>query len=101
MRFKTVAKSSGDGASGGPSGAAIRPSGQTSSNYVITYVDGVLQIIARPAIPEISPVARFNQQTIAAQFSHLASGLPFLARYSSDYLNPSVRIIAGGLRLVP
>ena len=86
----------------------ITPFGQTSSNYTIAYVDGVLQIVAGPSVPGVSPVALFDQQTIAAQYSNpefLMGGLPAIL-YAEDGDAPptsasSVRIVRGGLRIAP
>ena len=92
-----------------PAGAyPITPFGQTSSNYTIAYVDGVLQIVAGPSVPGVSPVALFDQQTIAAQYSNpefLMGGLPAIL-YAEDGDAPptsasSVRIVRGGLRIAP
>ena len=92
-----------------PAGAyPITPFGQTSSNYTIAYVDGVLQIVAGPGVPGVAPVALFDQQTIAAQYSNpefLMGGLPAIL-YAEDGDAPpasasSVRIVKGGLRIVP
>ena len=92
-----------------PAGAyPITPFGQTSSNYTIAYVDGVLQIVAGPGVPGVAPVALFDQQTIAAQYSNpelLLGNLP-VVHYAGDGDAPpasasSVRIVKGGLRIVP
>jgi len=92
-----------------PAGAyPITPFGQTSSNYTIAYVDGVLQIVAGPGVPGVAPVALFDQQTIAAQYSNpefLLGNLPAVL-YAGDGDAPpasasSVRIVKGGLRIAP
>ena len=92
-----------------PAGAyPITPFGQTSSNYTIAYVDGMLQIVAGPSVPGVAPVALFDQQAIAAQYSNpefLIGNLPAIL-YAGDGDAPpasasSVRIVKGGLRIVP
>jgi hypothetical protein len=82
---------------------AITPSGQTSDNYLITFVDGVLAVVALPAIP--GPA--YDPQAIAAAYSDqrfLLGTLPAV-RYVADAEDPApdapgnrVRIVSGGLR---
>jgi hypothetical protein len=82
---------------------AITPYGQTSGNYLITYVDGVLEVMTPPG--GISP--GYDPQAIAAAYSdprYLLGTLPAV-RYVADADDPAadapgnrVRVVSGGLR---
>ncbi len=52
-----------------PGSYAITPFGQSSSNYIISYVDGVLVVTRFPSPPEFPDWARFDAQSIAAPYT--------------------------------
>ena len=82
----------------------ITPYGQTSGNYLISYVDGVLDVMTPPG--GIGP--GYDPQAVAAAYSELrfALGTVPAVRYVSDTGEPiaeapgnRVRIVSGGLKL--
>ena len=92
---------------GSPEGSyLITPFGQSSSNYEISYVDGMLVVAGRPDVPEEADGAGYNAQAVAAQYSRQAPPrlwLPALV-YVTGKDSPgdggsasTVRIVSGGL----
>jgi hypothetical protein len=89
---------------GSPAGDyAITPYGQTSDNYLITYVDGVLEVMMPPG--GISP--GYDPQAVAAAYSAPRFQLGALpaVRYVTEAGDPAenapgnrIRIVSGGLR---
>ena len=92
-----------------PAGAyPITPYGQTSGNYRISYVDGVLDVIPVPVGPIVIPGLPYDPQAVAAQYSDQSGALGTVpaVRYVVDEDAPAaespgsrVRVIAGGLRV--
>ena len=92
-----------------PAGAyPITPYGQTSSNYRISYVDGVLDVIPGPVGPIIIPGLPYDPQAVAAEYSDQSGALGTVPAvlYVVDEDAPAeelpgsrVRVIAGGLKV--
>ena len=92
---------------GSPEGSyLITPFGQSSSNYEISYVDGMLVVAGRPDVPVEADGAGYNAQAVAAEYSRQAPPrlwLPALV-YVTGKDSPgdggsasTVRIVSGGL----
>ncbi len=90
----------------------ITPYGQSSGNYVITYVDGKLTIQGIPAVtlPPVFPREVVNQQAIGAQYTdptmstEVLPGLYYVFDDDSDSKDGTspasvVRIVGSGIRL--
>jgi hypothetical protein len=73
-------------------GYPITPFGQSSANYTISYVDGVLLVTAPPRPPEFVDWARFDPQSIAAMYSKQASSIQQVPALN-------IRIVTGGLNV--
>ena len=50
----------------------ITPFGQSSTNYSISYVDGVLEVTAQPDVPDVAVGVRYDPQAVAASYSNQA-----------------------------
>ena len=86
----------------------ITPYGQTSGNYRISYVDGVLDVIPGPVGPIGIPGLPYDPQAVAAEYSDQSGPLGTVpaVRYVVDEDAPAaespgsrVRVIAGGLKV--
>jgi filamentous hemagglutinin family protein len=70
----------------------ITPSGQSSSNYTIAYVDGVLKVTAQLRPPVYAAWGRFDPQAVASSYTNPA--LPDLRAPK-----PAISILSGGLNV--
>ncbi len=86
----------------------ITPFGQSSTNYSILYVDGVLDVIAQPDVPEVAAGVGFDPQAVAAGYSDLGSPLQRLPalqyvtgkdKAHGDDSASTIRIVTGGLNV--
>jgi filamentous hemagglutinin family protein len=86
----------------------ITPFGQTSSNYRISYLDGVLDVIAVPVGPTVVLGLPFDPQAVAAEYSEQSRALGTVpaVRYVEDHEvsdteapGSRVRVVAGGLKV--
>ena len=87
---------------------SITPFGQSSTNYSILYVDGVLAVVAQPEVPESAAGVRFDAQAVAAAYSELGSPLLRLPAFQyitgkdqarGDESAATIRTLAGGLNV--
>ena len=92
---------------GSPEGSyLITPFGQSSSNYEISYVDGMLVVVGEPDVPQVAAGAGYDAQAVAAEYSRQAPPrlwLPALVYVTGkhapgdDESASTVRIVSGGL----
>jgi hypothetical protein len=92
---------------GSPAGSyPITPFGQSSSNYQISYVDGMLVVVGGPDAPQVAAGAGYDAQAVASEYSRQAPPrlwLPALLYVTGekapgvDEPAATVRIVSGGL----
>jgi hypothetical protein len=68
----------------------ITPSGLSSTNYDIAYVDGVLKVTAQLRPPEYATWARFNPQSVASGYTDSAPPVLPVPKLRVD-------VVSGGL----
>jgi hypothetical protein len=87
----------------------ITPFGQSSTNYSIVYVDGVLEVNTKLDVPDLSGEVRFDPQAFAASYSGQTSPLLRVprVRYVTDEDTAgdgdpasTIRIKSGGLNVL-
>jgi hypothetical protein len=87
---------------------SITPFGQGSTNYSISYLDGLLEVTAQPDVPEVVAATDYNPQAVAAEYSNQA--LPTLRvpallyvttedTANDDEPSSAIRIVSGGLNV--
>ena len=92
-----------------PAGAyPITPYGQTSGNYRISYMDGVLTVIPGPVGPTVDLGLPYDPQAVAARYSDQSGSLAVVPAVlyavdeddsAAEFAGNRVRVVAGGLKV--